>query len=225
VVGQHHTLRLKRVAFYNQPSDPTGILPGVPLSLEIVQYPHPTLRHVSKPLRRVDAELRKAVAEMFELMYAHEGVGLAANQVDLPYRLFVANIEGKAEAKEAEQVFINPVLSRGRGQVEDEEGCLSIPGVYAPVTRNETIRIQAYDLAGNEIEGEAEGLMARVLQHETDHLDGKLFIDRLGPAQLAAVRDKLEEFELAFRSKRETGELPDDQRWAARLSELERLRT
>lgn len=195
------------------------------MSLEIIQYPHPTLRHVSKPLKRVDAELRSVVAEMFELMYAHNGVGLAANQVDLPYRLFVVNIEGKPEAKETEHVFINPVLSRGRGQVEDEEGCLSIPGVYAPVTRNETIRVQAYDLAGNEIEADAEELMARVLQHETDHLDGRLFIDRLGPTQLAAVHDKLEEFELAFHSKRETGELPNDERWAARVAELERLRT
>jgi peptide deformylase len=198
---------------------------GRSLSLQIIQYPHPTLRHPSKPLKRVDAELRSIVAQMFELMYAHEGVGLAANQVDLPYRLFVANPEGKADAKESERVFINPVLSRGRGQFEDEEGCLSIPGVYAPVTRNETIRVQAYDLAGNEIEGEVEGFLARVLQHETDHLDGKLFIDRLGPAQMAAVRDKLEEFELAYRSRRETGELPDDARLAARLAELERLRT
>jgi peptide deformylase len=195
-----------------------------PLSLQIIHYPHPTLRHPSKPLKRVDAELRKHIAEMFELMYAQEGVGLAANQVDFPYRLFVANIEGQ-DSKEGEHVFINPVLSRGKGQVEDEEGCLSIPGVYAQVSRNETIRVQAYDLAGNEIEAVAEGLMARVLQHETDHLDGKLFIDRLGPAQLAAIRDKLEEFELAFQSKRETGELPDDAKLAARLAELERLRT
>jgi peptide deformylase len=196
-----------------------------PLSLEIIQYPHPTLRHPSKPLKRVDAELRKIVAQMFDLMYEHEGIGLAANQVDLPYRLFITNAEGKREAKDAECVFINPVLSRGKGQVENEEGCLSIPGVYAPVMRNETIHVQAYDLAGNEIEGDAEGLMARVLQHETDHLDGRLFIDRLGPAQLAAVRDKLEEFELAFQSKRETGELPDDERLEARLADLERLRT
>jgi peptide deformylase len=195
------------------------------LSLEIIHYPHPTLRHPSKPLVRVDAELRKLVAEMFELMYKHEGVGLAANQVDLPYRLFIANPEGKAGNKETECVFINPVLSRGRGLVEDEEGCLSIPGVYAQVTRNESIRIQAYDLAGNEIEGEVDGLLARIVQHETDHLDGKLFIDRLGPAQLAAIRDKLDEFELSFRSRRETGELEDETRMAARLSELERLRT
>ncbi len=104
---------------------------GSALSLQIIQYPHPTLRHRSKPLRRVDAELRKIVAEMFELMYEHEGVGLAANQVDLPYRLFVVNPEGKADAGESEGVFINPVLSHGRGLEEDEEGCLSIPGVRA----------------------------------------------------------------------------------------------
>lgn len=162
---------------------------------------------------------------MFDLMYAHEGVGLAANQVDLPYRLFVANPEGKREAKDAEWVFINPVLSSGRGQHEDEEGCLSIPGVYAPVTRNETIRIEAYDLAGNEIKEEFNGLMARILQHETDHLDGTLFIDRLGPTQLAGLRAKLEEFELAFQSRLETGELPDAVKMAARLREWEQLRT
>ena len=195
------------------------------MSLQIIHYPHPTLRHPSKPLQRVDAELRKIVDEMFELMYAQEGVGLAANQVDLPYRLFVANPEGKRESRELQQVFINPVLSHGRGQAEDEEGCLSIPGIYAPVTRNESIRIQAYDLSGNEISGEVDGLLARILQHETDHLDGRLFIDRLGPTQLAGLRDKLEEFELAFLSNLETGELPDADTMATRLRELEQLRT
>jgi peptide deformylase len=195
------------------------------LTLEIVQYPHPTLRHRSKPLRRVDAELRNIVAQMFELMYEHEGVGLAANQVDLPYRLFIANVEGSPDAKELEQVFINPVLSGGRGQEEDEEGCLSIPGIRAPVTRNTHIKVQAYDLEGNEITGEVEGLMARIVQHETDHLDGTLFIDRLGPAHMAAIRDQLEEFELAFQSKLDTRELPDADKMATRLRELERLRT
>ena len=222
------SLRLLQNGFYNSlPCSASALtcFAGRPLSLEIIQYPHPTLRHPSQPLKRVDAELRRLVAEMFELMYKHEGIGLAANQVDLPYRLFVANPSGKPENKRDEYVFINPVLSRGRGQAEDEEGCLSIPGVYAPVTRNETIRVQAYDLAGNEIEGDVDGLMARVIQHETDHLDGKLFIDRLGPTQLAAVRDKLEEFELAFRSRRETGELPGGEAMASRLAELERLRT
>jgi peptide deformylase len=195
------------------------------LPLQIIHYPHPTLRHPSKALKRVDTELRKIVAEMFELMYVHEGVGLAANQVDLPYRLFVANPEGDPDSKETECVFINPVLSAGRGQEEDDEGCLSIPGVRAPVTRNSQIKVQAYDLAGNDITIEAEGLMARILQHETDHLDGTLFIDRLGPTQFAAVRDKLEEFELVFRSRLDTGEIADAGSLAARLVELERLRT
>jgi peptide deformylase len=195
------------------------------LSLEVIQYPHPTLRHKSRPLKRVDAELRKIVAEMFELMYHHEGVGLAANQVNLPYRLFVANQTGDPKQKDAEHVFINPVLRKARGTSEGEEGCLSIPDLRAPVLRNETIQVEAYDLDGNLYEGDADGLMARILQHETDHLDGTLFIDRLSPTELAAVKDRLYEFELAFRSKRETGELPSDEAIAARLRELEELRT
>jgi peptide deformylase len=176
-------------------------------------------------LKKVDAELRKIVAQMFQLMYEHEGVGLAANQVDLPYRLFVANPEGDPEAKELEGVFVNPVLSGGRGQDESEEGCLSIPGVRAPVVRNATVKIQAYDLEGNEISAELDGLVARIVQHEVDHLDGRLFIDRLSPTHQSAVKEQLEEFELEYRSKRETGETPSDAQIAARLKELERLRT
>ena len=195
------------------------------MSLEVIHYPHPTLRHTSKPLRKVDAELRKIIAEMFELMYHYEGVGLAANQVDLPYRVFVANEEGDPKIKEAELVFINPVLRKGKGQAEDEEGCLSIPEVRAPVARNATIQVEAYDLSGNPIQFEADGLMARILQHETDHLDGTLFIDRLGPTQLMAIGDKLAEFELAYRSKLETGEMPSEDAVAARIRELEQLRT
>jgi peptide deformylase len=195
------------------------------LSLEIIQYPHPTLRHRSKSIKKVDAELRAIVAEMFELMYRHEGVGLAANQVNLPYRLFVTNSEGDPQVKEAEQVFINPVLSKGRGQEEAEEGCLSIPEVRAPVVRKESIHVQAYDLQGNEIEGDIDGFLARILQHETDHLDGTLFIDRLASTQLADIKDNLYEFELDFRSRRETGEMPSDEAIATRLKELEQLRT
>jgi peptide deformylase len=195
------------------------------LSLQVIHFPHPTLRHRSKPITKVDAELRKIVAEMFDLMYEHEGVGLAANQVNLPYRLFVTNVEGDPKLKELECVFINPVLSKGRGQAEAEEGCLSIPEIRAPVVRKETVHVQAYDLAGNEIEGDVEGFAARVLQHETDHLDGTLFIDRLGPAQLGAIKDKLAELELDFRSRRETGEMPGDEAIAAHLKELETLRT
>jgi peptide deformylase len=195
------------------------------LSLQIIHYPHPTLRHVSKPLKRVDAELRDMVAEMFQLMYEHDGVGLAANQVDLPYRLFVANVAGDPQAKDAEYVFINPVVLKGSGQHEREEGCLSIPGVYAPVVRKEKITVQAYNLAGEEIAGELDGLFARVVQHEVDHLDGRLFIDRISPTQLADLSGQLEEFEIDFRSKRTVGEMPSDEQIAARITELERLRT
>ena len=204
---------------------PNPNTPGGVLKLEIIHYPHPTLRHVSKTLKKVDAELRDMVAQMFELMYQHEGVGLAANQVDLPYRLFVANPSGDSANKEAEQVFINPVLRSGKGQEEGEEGCLSIPGVMGPVVRKEKITVEAYDLSGQAFLGEVEGLLARIVQHETDHLDGKLFIDRLTPAQAADVRPQLEEFEIDFRSRRECGELPDDEAMAARLAELESMRT
>jgi peptide deformylase len=195
------------------------------LSLEIIHYPHPTLRYVSKPLKRVDAELKSMVAEMFELMYEHDGIGLAANQVDLPYRIFVCNPEGDPDAKEAECVFINPVILKGSGQHEREEGCLSIPGVYAPVVRKEKITVQAYNLAGEEISGELDGLFARVVQHETDHLDGRLFIDRLTSTQLADLAGELEEFEIDFESRRGVGEMPSDEQIAARIDELVRLRT
>jgi len=195
------------------------------MALQIIHYPHPTLRHVSRPLKRVDGELRRLIAEMFDLMYAHQGVGLAGNQVDLPYRVFVANEQGDPAIKEAEAVFINPVLSQGKGQAEGEEGCLSIPGVFAPVVRKERIRVSAYNLAGEPVEGEFSGLWARILQHETDHLDGRLFIDRLGPTQLAELRPALEEFEVEFSSKLGTGELPSAAAMQARLAELETLRT
>lgn len=198
---------------------------GSTLELSIIHYPHPTLRHVSKPLKRVDAELRKMVRQMFELMYMHEGVGLAGNQVDLPYRLFVVNPTGDSKQTDAEYAFINPVLHGGKGQAEGEEGCLSIPGVNGPVVRKDKITIEAYSLDGEQLTAELDGLFARIVQHEIDHLNGTLFVDRLAPTQKAEVRALLEEFEIDFQSKRERGELPDDGQIAARLTELETLRT
>ncbi len=195
------------------------------MSLEVIQFPHPTLRHVSKPLKRVDIELRRWIDEMFELMYQHEGIGLAANQVDLPYRVFVINPTGDPDKKEAERVFINPVLSSGKGQEEAEEGCLSLPGIHAPVVRNSMIRVQAYDLQGNEIDEVLTGLPARVVMHETDHLDGVMFIDKLTPMQRAEILEDIEEFEIAFHSRQQSGERPSDVAIAARIAELEALRT
>ncbi len=195
------------------------------VALSIIHYPHPTLRHVSRPLKRGDAELRQMIEEMFDLMYEHEGVGLAANKVDLPYRVFVANPEGDPDATDAEAVFINPVIVRGSGQEEKEEGCLSLPGIHAPVVRQEKVVVEAYNLAGEQISGELDGLFARIAQHEIDHLDGRLFIDRLSPTQLADIEGELEEFEIDFRSKRSVGEMPSDEEVAARIAELEKLRT
>ena len=147
--------------------------------LKIIEYPHPTLRHASKPLRRVDAELVEVVREMFALMYEKKGVGLAANQVDLPYRLFIANLECDPSRPDLEYVFINPVLSHRKGSTESEEGCLSLPNLYGQVKRPEKVVVQAYNLSGKEIKGELDGLFARVVQHEIDHLDGVLFIDHI----------------------------------------------
>jgi peptide deformylase len=188
--------------------------------LEIVTYPHPTLRHISKPLKRVDAELQAIVREMFELMYAAKGVGLAANQVDLPIRLFVANLEADPEQGE-EMVFINPVVSNPKGSEEGEEGCLSIPSLYGNVVRPKQVRVNAYNLQGEEIRADIGGLFSRVVQHETDHLDGVLFIDRMSETAKIEVQEELDVFVTDFNSRRDTGGVPDDESIAARLKEWE----
>jgi peptide deformylase len=192
--------------------------------LQVIQYPHPTLRHKSKPLKRVDAGLREIVREMFALMYEHKGIGLAANQVDLPYRLFVLNIKGDPKAVDEEYVFINPILSNRKGSAEAEEGCLSLPGLYGDVRRPEKVRVNAYNLEGKEITLDVDGLFARAVQHEIDHLDGVLFIDRLSTTGEAKARDAVRDFEDEFANRRERREIPDDAAIAARLAELESLR-
>lgn len=187
----------------------------------IVTYPHPTLRHKSKPIKRVDAELKGIIREMFDRMYAHGGIGLAANQVNLPIRLFVMNLEGVPDQGE-ERVFINPVISHPKGTEEKEEGCLSIPELYAPVVRPKRVRIQAYSADGEEFLDDVDGMFARCVQHELDHLDGTLFIDRVNESLRAEFQPVLEEFEINFRSRREAGGIPSDQEIAARIAEWER---
>jgi len=162
---------------------------------------------------------------MFELMYEAKGIGLAANQVDLPYRMFILNLEGNPSKPELERVFLNPVLSHPKGSSEAEEGCLSLPGLYAQVKRPERVTITAYDLSGSEVQETIDGLFSRAAQHETDHLDGTLFIDRLSPTAKADLRETLEDFEIEFDDRRQRGEIPDDQQIAARWAELEALRT
>jgi peptide deformylase len=190
--------------------------------LDIVEYPHPTLRHKTKSLRRVDADLRVTVTEMFRLMYDADGIGLAANQVDLPYRVFVINL-GSERGQDEEMVFINPVISRPKAPVEEEEeGCLSLPGVFAPVRRPSTIHLTAFNLAGEEICSEFQGLLARVIQHEADHLDGVMFIDRLSDTAEMAVRDELAGFQRRFEQRRESGEIPADAEIRTRLELIEK---
>ncbi len=193
--------------------------------MRIVKYPHPALRHKSRELKRVDAELRKAIAEMFELMYQFRGIGLAANQVDLPYRFFILNVTGDAAAKDQEHVLINPTILKQSGNIEAEEGCLSFPELYAPVRRSERIVAAAYSLAGEEKRYEVDGLLARAIQHENDHLDGMLFIDRLSPSHLLNIKEDLFALEAEFEGERQRGVMPDDRQITARLAELERLRT
>jgi len=194
-------------------------------ALQIIQYPHPTLRHLAKPLRRVDSDLRRMVREMFELMYEAKGVGLAATQVDLPYRLFVINLESNPQATDKEFVFLNPVITSRKGMTEAEEGCLSLPGLYGDVKRPEKVSLNAFDFAGNELTLALDGLFARAVQHEIDHLDGVLFIDRLSPTGALAAKQAIADMELVFAGKLERGEIPDDATIKRRLAELEKLRT
>jgi peptide deformylase len=188
--------------------------------VKIVTYPHPTLRHKSKPIRRVDRPLQDIVRKMFDLMYESRGVGLAANQVDLPLRLFVVNLQADPDEGE-ELVFVNPVISRPKGNDELEEGCLSFPGLQCQVKRPASVQLHAFDLQGNEMKGEINGFLARVVQHELDHLDGVLFIDRLSPTGQMAAREAIEDFELTFHGRRERGEIETDEEIRSRLSEWE----
>jgi peptide deformylase len=188
--------------------------------LKIVKYPHPALRHKSKPVKRVDANLVKIVREMFQQMYAARGIGLAANQVDLPLRLFVVNLAAEPDEGE-ELVFINPVLSKPKGNEEAEEGCLSFPQLYGPVVRPKEITVQAYNLRGEQLQMRLTGMLARVVLHENDHLDGVVFTDRMNPLAKSRAQQTVEEFELDFRSRRDVGEIPDDATIASELADWE----
>lgn len=188
----------------------TDRTPVDPLSLSIITFPHPGLRYVAKPVRRVDADLKLVVARMFELMYAQRGVGLAATQVNLPLRLFVMNSSGE-KGEGTEVVVINPVLTRPRGNEEAEEGCLSLPSVHGNVIRAKTIHLNGFSLTGQEIRQDLSGFEARIAQHEVDHLDGVLFIDRLKQGAVLEDASELETLALDHQSRQRTGDLPADE--------------
>ena len=158
-----------------------------PAQLDLIKYPDPRLRKKSAAVEEFDDWLGQVARRMFEVMYASKGIGLAAPQVGLNIRLFVCNPTAKPSDQD-EMVFVNPVLSDLIGAEEGEEGCLSLPAIYGPVLRAQKCRIRAYDLAGQPIDRQGEDLLARIWQHETDHLDGVLHIDRFGEAARLAVR-------------------------------------
>ncbi len=191
-----------------------------PSELSIVTFPHPTLRYQAKPLKRVDPQLGEIVSRMFELMYEHRGVGLAATQVNLPLQLFVMNPSGGDNA-ETEYVLINPVISRPRGSQIAEEGCLSLPKVYGNVARASTIHVSAFSIDGAELDREFSDYEARIIQHETDHLNGRLFVDRLTEREATKVQEELEAMEFEFRGRQRTGEIQNDAILLAELAEWE----
>lgn len=190
------------------------------MSLEVIRYPHPTLRYKSKPIRRVDAKLKAVAAEMLELMYESEGVGLAANQVNLPLRMFVCNPTGQRGEGE-ELILINPLLQKPTGNESGQEGCLSLPGMYGQVKRPKKIRLNAFDLQGNEINRDVDGFLSRVLQHENDHLDGVMFFDRMSDEAQREVQGYLDDFEAEFQSRRRDGSMPSDDDIMAELRDWE----
>lgn len=189
--------------------------------MQIVLYPHPALRWKSKPITEINAELRSTVRQMFDLMYEAKGIGLAANQVALPWRLFVINLTSDPAEKDEEFVFINPEIIRRKGSEEGEEGCLSIPKLYGQVRRAEEIVVEAFDLDGNGFQMTLDDLASRAVQHETDHLDGILFTDRMSPAGQREVAATLSDFEAMYRRQQEIGTQPSDEEIKAQLQRLE----
>ena len=181
-----------------------------PSQLAVMILPHPSLRYTAKPIKRVDATLHQVVMRMFELMYEHRGVGLAATQVNLPIRLFVMNSTGH-RGEGQERVLINPIISRPRSNEVQEEGCLSLPNINGNVIRAKTIRVNAFDLNGQELNEDFSGFDARIIQHETDHLNGMLFIDRMNEGSMVDIVDELSFLNTDFESRQRTAAIaPND---------------
>jgi peptide deformylase len=166
-----------------------SIKSGFMALLPILRYPDPRLHTRAAAVAQVDDGIRRLAADMAETMYAAPGIGLAATQVDRHVRLIVIDV---SEDKSQLLTLINPELLEKSGECEGEEGCLSVPGIYADVTRANQITVKAYGRDGKAFELEADGLLAICIQHEMDHLEGKLFVDYLSALKREMVRKKLE---------------------------------
>ena len=189
--------------------------------MEIVLYPHPALRWKSQPIREINDEVRNVVRQMFELMYEAKGIGLAANQVGLPWQLFVLNLTGDPAEKEEEHVFINPEIIRRKGSEEGEEGCLSLPKLYGDVRRAAEIVVEGFDLEGQGFEMTLDDLAARCVQHEFDHLQGIMFFERMTDTARKEVESTITDFIAHFRRQQEQGKFPSDSEIEAQLRQLQ----
>ncbi|MBV2262660.1 MAG: peptide deformylase [Thauera sp.] len=156
--------------------------------LPILRYPDPRLHTVAAPVARVDDEIRKLVADMAETMYEAPGIGLAATQVDVHKRIVVIDV---SEDKSGLMALINPEILERSGEQVCEEGCLSVPGIYEKVSRAERVKVRALNEKGESFEFEADGLLAVCVQHEIDHLDGKVFVEYLSQLKLGRIKSKL----------------------------------
>ena len=160
--------------------------------LPIVFYPDPRLRQVSQPVEEIDEDLQKLVRDMAETMYANDGAGLAAIQVGRAIRLFMLDGAIITQDKAADPlVFLNPEILSLEGEEEAEEGCLSFPGIFVPIKRATKCRVRATNLKGETFEMELEGLAARAVQHETDHLNGRLLVDYVGRVKKHLIDRKM----------------------------------
>ena len=160
--------------------------------MEILLYPDPRLKAVAVPIDRIDDDVRRTATEMVKTMHEHRGVGLAGNQVGYLKRLIVVNPDGDPEG---DRVLVNPKIEEARGLTSTEEGCLSFPKLYGRVNRAEWVRATAKDLDGKDVVIESDGLMAIVLQHEIDHLDGILFVSKMSPADQLKLKRGLKDLE------------------------------
>lgn len=156
--------------------------------LNILNYPDPRLHTVAKSVKEVDANIRRLIDDMAETMYAAPGIGLAATQVNQHIQLLIIDT---SETKDALQVFINPTIIEKNGERAFEEGCLSVPGVYESVTRAETVTVEALDRYGEKFTLYAEGLLSVCIQHEMDHLLGKVFVEYLSPLKRSRIKNKM----------------------------------
>jgi peptide deformylase len=197
--------------------------------MKIVKFPHPALRYESVPLTSIDKKVHLAVGGMLDLMFEAKGLGLAANQVALPYQLFILNmdvlngVESDKASRENAGVFINPQIIERKGSIEGEEGCLSFPDLYQKVRRAKTIRALAYNLKGEAVEITASDLASRAWQHEVDHLHGVLYIDKMGTIAKLSARATLKQFEREFDRAREKGEIESDAKIKEELDALAKL--